>query len=101
MTDAEIEAYSYTAAAGKRPSPDKRHVPHWAWFEIGEDPAEEDDLPTPVFERLQGGLPVMSINRPSALWHDYPTEAAALAAADEAWRRARRDGAIGAKGGGA
>lgn len=85
-------AYSYTFATGKRPN---RHTRgEWTWFDIeqnqdeGEDYVEEcDDLPADVYARLKGG------DRDRAGWVDYPSYLEAIAAANDAARRAIADGA--------
>lgn len=83
--------YSYTAATGKRPD--------WiggeaTWYDASDPVAQmrdEDDgpsyLPESVFFRLAGGSEGVG-------WWTYPTEFAALAAADDAFRRAVADGAM-------
>lgn len=80
MTEAELAAYSYTEAAGKRP--DYRLAHHrWCWLPRTDIACsyEPFELPDAIYYRL--GV------RPR-----FETEAAALAAADEAYRRAWREG---------
>lgn len=84
MTEAELAAYSYTAAAGKRPGFSGMPKP-WYWW--GRPGHQSEDLPIAIFDRLESGQPGWK-----NLSQSYPTESAALAAADEAYRRARRDG---------
>lgn len=86
MTPAELAAYSYTAATGKRPQDNDG----WVWYEcITASSADEPDtLQYEIFGRMEGG------KESRWGWKTNPTEAAALAAADAAADRAgwRPDG---------
>lgn len=84
MTEAELAAYSYTGAAGKRPYGERDRG--FLWFRPLIPTEDANELPDPVYSRLQGGM------RDARDWMFYPTESAALAAADEAFRRAWREG---------
>lgn len=88
MTEAELAAYSYTEAAGKRPK--YVHVFCYRWT-LPDPPSHNapEDIPKAIFDRLQ----------PDPRAYPQPwlfrTAEAALAAADEAYRRAWREGAMG------
>lgn len=95
-------ATSYTAATGKRPLSDRPEIPDddFAWFPYeysGDGPegwvAPPEDLPLPIYQRLAGGMP--ETVGAAELYRDYPTESAALAAADAAYERAVAEGAMG------
>lgn len=100
--DATTKPVSYTAATGKRPMTDDDRGMEpgdgFTWFRTDPRPsmAKEavppEDLPAMVFGNLEGGI--LAYNHQ---WRDYPTEAAALAAADAAAERAgwRPDGEVG------
>ncbi len=75
--------YSYTAASGKRPS--KTDCGRWRWtLRDSAKSKAKDELCYELFWSLEGGDPKLP-------WI-YPTESAALAAADAAARQAIADG---------
>jgi len=82
---------SYTFATGKRPSVNT--LRRWSWFEIDADGTticedeELDDIPNEVYQRLRNGKNI------GCGWVDYPTYFDAIAAANDAARRAIADGA--------
>lgn len=79
---------SYTQATGKRPHHEGLTGEPWSWFDGGH---AKYDLPCRLFGLLEGGEPA----GPTGLYRNYPTEAAALAAADAAYERAVAEGAMG------
>ena len=82
-------AISYTAATGKRPK--RCDDGHYYWFGLGYSPVirgEAFAISARILVRLEGG-------KGGSLFISFPTEAAALAAADAAYLRAVADGAMG------
>jgi len=82
-------SYSYTSATGKRPAFDE-HCRHYTWFTPFADEYPEN-LPPEVYDRLRDGG---KGEGNGARWADYPTYFDAIAAANDAARRAIREGAF-------
>lgn len=77
--------YSYTFATGRKPEPQFGSEHTWFKHEYSHEKSEWF-LPPAIFDRISGG-------RPNTLgWVDYPTYFDAIAAANDAARRAIADG---------
>ena len=83
MTESELAAYSYTGAAGKRPR--RLDDGCYYWFSPGYTRGGNEVPDNMVICRMVGG-------RKGTFGVVYRTEQEALAAADEAFRRAWREG---------
>ena len=85
--------YSYTAATGKRPFFDRDAECSYSWsnemYLPGDLGRRPHVVPDEVLTRMGGGQEGWRNH-----YRSYPTEAAALDAADEAFRKAVADGAM-------